>query len=242
MNVVYHIVGWDELYENNRTRELKHLQWVLVPNRHDGDGYTLLVDRPNGAAFLGAWLAILQVASKCDPRGTLLREGAVPHDAGSIARITRLPRELLAEAIEVLVNECKWLGCRELKNPAPTCGNPAPTCGKVPLRKELRRMEWNGMEHTDKEASGDKVPTKNSKLSKRQKELTERLEAMLGDQWVNDAGKWVNRTKQQADDVERVVAEVELAWRERRIRTTPAQYAENIWAEFTGQYKTKGRK
>jgi hypothetical protein len=34
----------------------------------DGDGYTELVDHDDGAAHLGAWCAIVQIASKCDPR------------------------------------------------------------------------------------------------------------------------------------------------------------------------------
>ncbi len=60
------ICDWDTLYENNRTRGYKKLNWVPIPNRMDGDGYTELVDHPNGAAHLGAWIAIVQVASRCE--------------------------------------------------------------------------------------------------------------------------------------------------------------------------------
>jgi hypothetical protein len=65
------IVDWELHFENNRTKELKRLTWVPFPNRHDGDGYTELLDHPDGAAHYGAWCAMVQVASKCDPRGTL---------------------------------------------------------------------------------------------------------------------------------------------------------------------------
>jgi hypothetical protein len=34
-----------------------------------------------------------------------------------------------------------------------------------------------------------------SKLSSEQKQLADRIESALGVQWVNDAGKWVNRIK-----------------------------------------------
>ena len=70
------VVDWSARFENNRTRELKRLDWVPVPNRMDDDGYTELLDHENGAAHLGVWLAILQIASRCDVRGTLSRQGA----------------------------------------------------------------------------------------------------------------------------------------------------------------------
>jgi len=70
------------------------------------------------------------------------------------------------------------------------------------------------------------------KLSAGQWELAGRLETALGVQWVNDAGKWVNRIKKRFGTTERVTAEVESALKESRIKTTPAQYAEQIWKEF----------
>ncbi len=71
-------------------------------------------------------------------------------------------------------------------------------------------------------------------LTEPQRELATRFEIVLGHQWTNDAGKWVNRIKHRAtvEKTERVLAEVESATKENRIRTTPAQYAEQIWREF----------
>jgi len=74
--------------------------------------------------------------------------------------------------------------------------------------------------------------TNTKKLSDRQKELADRIESALGIQWVNDAGKWVNRIKNHVSKSERVISEVESASKESRINTTPAQYAEQIWKEF----------
>lgn len=99
MAVLYRIANWAGIYENNRTRELKHMDWVPIPNKMDGDGYTELVSHPDGAAHLGAWLAIVEVASKCDPRGTLLREGGKPHDSSSLARMSRLPQHVFESVI-----------------------------------------------------------------------------------------------------------------------------------------------
>lgn len=64
------------------------------------------------------------------------------------------------------------------------------------------------------------------------KVLADRMEESLGVQWVNDAGKWINRLKLNMGKFERVVAEVESASREGRIKSSPAQYAEKIWKEF----------
>jgi len=74
-------------------------------------------------------------------------------------------------------------------------------------------------------------PTKATKLSKRQKEIADRVEAALGDEWVNDAGKWINRIKQNTTRARNVIAEVENAIRERRVAKSNAAYAEYIWGD-----------
>jgi len=76
------------------------------------------------------------------------------------------------------------------------------------------------------------LSTKASKLSTRQKDLADWMESLLGVQWVNDAGKWVNRIKAHPKICEPVIAEVDNAKKEGRINTTPAQFAEQIWKEF----------
>ena len=107
---ILRVKDWDSNFENNRTRDLKHMAWIPVSNKHDGDGYTCLVDHENGAAHLGVWIAILQVASKCGVRGTLLRDNGHPHAAGSISRLTRLPKALIDETIErLLSHDIQWL-------------------------------------------------------------------------------------------------------------------------------------
>ncbi len=104
MPFLIEIVDWDKHYENNRTRELKELRWVPMPNSHDGDGYTQLIDHPNGAAHFGAWCALVEVASRCDVRGTLLRKGKIPHDPVSLERMTRIPASLWEEALPRFAN------------------------------------------------------------------------------------------------------------------------------------------
>ena len=103
------VKDWEIHYENNRTRDYKNLRWVPIPNQLDGDGFTELVDHPNAAAHLGAWVAIVQVASRCDPRGILMRDGGRPHNAESLARITRLPADVFREVIPRLLGSIGWL-------------------------------------------------------------------------------------------------------------------------------------
>jgi len=99
------IKNWQDNFENNRTRDLKKMSWIPVPNKQDGDGYTVLVDHEDAAAHLGAWLAILQIASKCDPRGTLVRGNGKPHTPQSLARISHLDAAILQAAIARLLDE-----------------------------------------------------------------------------------------------------------------------------------------
>jgi hypothetical protein len=95
------------------------------------------------------------------------------------------------------------------------------------LKSESRGQRSDKTLKSDK--GGDKVF---AKLTSGQQEVATRFEDALGDQWVNDSGKWVNRVKADLHKAERVVAEVVSALKEGRIKTTPAQYAEQIWKEF----------
>lgn len=104
----FRVKDWNLLFENNRTRGLKHLDWVPMPNKMDGDGYTELVDHPNGAAHLGAWLAIVQIASRCHTRGALTRDNGRPHTPESLARISRIPVVIFEEALPRLLR-IGWL-------------------------------------------------------------------------------------------------------------------------------------
>lgn len=87
---LYRVSRWNEFFENNRTRELKRLDWVPVPNKMDGRGYTALVEHPNGAAHLGGWIAILEIASRQKVRGEIPQDGAGLSQEGAASR-ARIP-------------------------------------------------------------------------------------------------------------------------------------------------------
>jgi uncharacterized phage protein (TIGR02220 family) len=185
-NPLYKIADWRDKYENNRTRELKSLSWVPFPNSHDGDGYTALMSHKNGEQLLGAFVVIVQVASKCDPRGTLLRGPAMPHTAASLARITRFSAKTIQQCLDVCCDrEVGWIICEKPNNftlPAGECDDPAGSC-ENPAGKCL---EGNG-----------KKEGKGMELSR------------IALHWLNDkAGRHYRETSENLDLIEMRLAEV----------------------------------
>ncbi len=112
----YRIKWWDEIYETNRTREIKKMKWLALPIKLHGDGYSMIMeDKKRGAAIFGAWVACVEVAALCDPRGTLVRSTGEPHDASSIGRICRIPSSTILLMLEVVYLKCKWIEIIDLK-------------------------------------------------------------------------------------------------------------------------------
>lgn len=105
---IYRVKDWNDHYENNRTRDLKRMDWVPIPNRMDKASYVRLVSHPDGAAHLGAWLAIVEIASRCDTRGTLIQDG-IPLSPHDIAAISHLPAVVIEAAMHRLCSEVGWL-------------------------------------------------------------------------------------------------------------------------------------
>jgi hypothetical protein len=107
----YRIAEWSTRFENSSSRKLKRLDWVAIPNSMDIEGYIILVDHPDGAAHFGAWIALIQIASKQFPRGNL-PNGKTSQSLGgicqSLGRISRLPVNLFEELLPRLI-EIGWV-------------------------------------------------------------------------------------------------------------------------------------
>ena len=103
MALLYKIKDWSENYEVSQTKKANFSKFVPLPNKLDGDGYTELVDHPNGAAHYGAWVTMVSIASKCHPKGSLVRDSGKPHDASTLSRITRIPASVFNEVLPRLV-------------------------------------------------------------------------------------------------------------------------------------------
>ena len=101
--MTYIISNWDESFENSRSRNIKDTKWLPIPNSHDGYGFSSLMKRKDGVELYGAWILILQVASKCEPRGVLRRSDGIDHDHMSLEIITRANGEIFKKAFEHFV-------------------------------------------------------------------------------------------------------------------------------------------
>lgn len=146
MPSAFRVANWVKNFENSKTKELKRLEWVPIPNKMDGAGYTELVDHPNGAAHLGAWVAILEIASKQDIRGDL--PVASTGTAAALARISRLPLSLFEEVLPRL-QLIGWLEILSQKNQQPDEIRQIPTDDPVfpPLKgKGKGNLKGNGIE------------------------------------------------------------------------------------------------
>lgn len=159
--MTYRIREWDTLFENNRTREMKRMDWVPIPNRMDGNGYLTLVSHRHGAAHFGAWIAILEIASRCPVRGTLTQASGGVHTASTLARVSRMSVEVISTALRRLV-EVGWIDLYDetavanstvtLKIPQ----EPAPRATRA--RTEENGTERNGTEEKGIELVRDTFP------------------------------------------------------------------------------------
>jgi hypothetical protein len=106
---LYAINKWGELFENNRSRTVKDLDWVSIPNKHDGENYSKIVAHPEGAEIFAGWNLIVQVASKCRPRGILVKDSGEPQTPASLSLKTRAPKSWFDKAFSFLEKNTDWL-------------------------------------------------------------------------------------------------------------------------------------
>lgn len=81
----YRVKDWARHYENNRTRAVRIMRWIPVPNKHDGEGIRQILDQSDGIVIYGCWHLILQVASKMPTRGLLVRGDGSPMTPDALA-------------------------------------------------------------------------------------------------------------------------------------------------------------
>ena len=194
--LVLRIRDWDAKFENHKTRVLKHLDFVLVPNKMDGDGYTELVDHPDGAAHFGVWIILLEIASKCSPRGNLARSGGVPHDCASLARVSRLQSAVIAPALRRII-EIGWIvetTPNEISNMALSGADPA-LSGDDPAQTG-RRTEEKRTEENRTEEKKD-FPKKSGGAKKKAHLLPHEV---IPEEWASYAIEKLGWTRKRADD------------------------------------------
>lgn len=140
---IYKIKDWQRHFENNRSRTVENLRWVCVPNKHDGEGFATVMEQENAAELFAAWVLILQVASKCQERGSLVREDGTPLTARAMAVKTRAPESWFKEAFKFFITKVKWMDCQA--SDTQLSGNCQAGDTQV-TKKEGNRREGNGSE------------------------------------------------------------------------------------------------
>ena len=85
------------------------LSWVAIPNRHDGENFSAIMAHKDGAIIYAAWILLLQVASRCHPRGRLVRDNKTPHNCATLSLKTRAPSVWFKVALEYLERNTDWL-------------------------------------------------------------------------------------------------------------------------------------
>ena len=128
----YRIRDWQDLYENNRTRELKNMCWIPVPVNLSGKGYCTIMEddngnrRKEGPSIFGAFVSILEVAAECNPRGDLIDSDREPLSFTSLGKMCRISPQLIERTIVFCVNPLKWIQIIDL---ATNCEITAQGCG-----------------------------------------------------------------------------------------------------------------
>lgn len=106
---LYSIRNWGEWFENNRSKTVKDLSWVAIPNRHDGEHFSAIMLHKKGAEIFSAWILLVQIASKCNPRGTLQKDNKTPHTVSSLSVKCRCPASWFEVALDYLEKNTDWL-------------------------------------------------------------------------------------------------------------------------------------
>jgi len=147
----YVIRDWDSLYENNRSRTVTTLAWVPIPNRHDGETFSRIMQHERGAEIFSAFILMVQIASKSKSRGVLMRGNGQPHTAITLSAKCRAPVSWLKVGLDYLTKETDWL---EVKEIAVACqddgGQVTGTCHPTDeeRKKGIERTELKGTNGT----------------------------------------------------------------------------------------------
>ena len=137
-----------KLFETHETRKLKRLSWVPVPNKHDGKGYRRIIRLEDGPMIYAAWLLILQVASKCEPRW-VLADSDGPITPRDLSDKTGFPERYFELAYKYLPSkEIGWLEDTERKE---IPGDSPDTPGDSGRFSRTKGREGKGIEGKGKE-------------------------------------------------------------------------------------------
>lgn len=97
------VPNWKSRFEKSDNKKCTKLGWLAFPL--DSDEWNELADHSKNAVHLLAWIAILRVAARCEPRGTLLQTNGRPHDAASLSKNSGLSVKLFEKSISIFLKK-----------------------------------------------------------------------------------------------------------------------------------------
>jgi hypothetical protein len=100
---MYKIRDWGKHFEHDRSKQWKNLQWVPVPNKQ-GKGYRKIMKEKDGLEIFACWIAMIELASKCEPRGDLSK-----YSIDDISLLTLIDENKLKRSIKYLSEVLDWI-------------------------------------------------------------------------------------------------------------------------------------
>jgi hypothetical protein len=97
------VPNWKARFEKSDNKKCNKLSWLAFPL--DSDEWNELADHSKNAIHLLAWIAILRVAARCEPRGTLLQTNGRPHDAASLSKNSGLSVKVFEKSISIFLKQ-----------------------------------------------------------------------------------------------------------------------------------------
>lgn len=97
----YVIKDWDKNFENAQSRKVEQLQWVPLPNKHDGKGFRRIAAMAKRCEILSGWVLVVELASKMPVRG-VLADADGDLTCTDMAIKTGFPESIFTIAIEAL--------------------------------------------------------------------------------------------------------------------------------------------
>jgi hypothetical protein len=99
----YKIRDWDLHFEADRSKQWKSIKWVPIPNKQ-GSGYRRIMSEKNGLEIFACWIALIQVASTCNPRGDLSK-----YNLDDLSRLTLCDIKKLELSINYCSQRLDWI-------------------------------------------------------------------------------------------------------------------------------------
>lgn len=125
--MTYAIKGWDETFENNKSRAIVSPSYVAWPVRRDSEAFQHLSRMTNFLEAFGLFALLVQLAARQNPRG-VLKDDRGDITPERLAKRYGKPVKTLKEAWESLANaDVGWLFELEGTQEAPSARPPAPS-------------------------------------------------------------------------------------------------------------------